>query len=816
MKSIFLTLTLLFAGVMAFAQNKASVSGIVFDASGSQVLPFVNVHIDNDSGEIISGSISGDKGIFVLNDVPEGDWTVKLSYIGYEAKEELIHIGELNSNYSLGKIKLVPLSVVIQGIDVSAEKATVSAGMQKKTFELGKNNVAQAGGSVLKAIQNLVGVTVNSDGVVSLRGNHNVLVLIDGKQSSLTGFGTQSSLDNIPASNVARIEIINNPSAKYEAKGNAGIINIIYKKEIEKGFNGELGMAAGLGELTNNPADISVIAIQDKYSFTPKVSPNFLLNYRSDKVNYFVQADGMVRKKINCNMFTERYYNDGRVTNQQFSEMREQALYNVKFGMDWFINDKDKFTVYGLWQDEYHADHGDVPYIYDQASTNNRLWEWTEDEDTKFMNFSALYSHNFVQPGHTLDAAYNFTGGREDELFPFSDKYFDTSGKQLGETHYDQTHLFVWEYVHNLTLDYVKPLRTGRFETGLFANFRSIPVDYDIYPGYTATGYMANGLGVWSEYTENIVAAYGNYIFESKKLEVELGLRLAQTFVNYQLDEDNIYYKQQNKENYFKFYPNLRFTYKINPANKLSVFYSKRVDHPNEFQLRPFPKYDDPEVLRTGNPALTPQYTKSAELAYKFIWESGSFFAAAYHKWISDIISRTAIADPTYTNIINYVPENLGDGSNAGFELVFEQQLAKWWTFDANFNWYNNTIDAFSGETFYPDPNGIAFNFDEESNDTWNMKANSNIDLENGFGAQLSFIYYAKDIAPQTELSSHYGFNVGISKSIMKDKGEIYLNGNDIFNTDKVEQIITGDGFSMIRKDYVETQVFMLGFKYKF
>jgi outer membrane receptor protein involved in Fe transport len=524
----------------------------------------------------------------------------------------------------------------------------------------------------------------------------------------------------------------------------------------------------------------------------------------------------MIRKKINSNMFTDRTYSDGRMTNQQFSEMREQAMYNIKFGFDWFLNENNKLTLFGLWEDEYHTDNGDVPYIYNDTAKNNRLWEWTEDEDTKFINFTALFSHNFKQAGHTLDFAYNYTGGREDEWFPFSDKYFDGNGNQAGETNYDNTHLFVWEYVHNFTLDYIKPLRSGRIESGIFTNLRRIPIDYTIETGTPPTGYMDMNLGDFSEYTENVFAVYGNYVYESKRIEAELGLRIEESFINYKLDADNIYYNPENKDDYFNWYPNTRLTYKINNNNKLSLFYNKRIDRPNEFQLRPFPKYDDPEVLRTGNPDLTPQYTQSAELAYKYLWETGSLFIAGYQKWIDDIISRVAIGDPAIQDVINYVPGNFGRGTNSGFEIVLEQKLNNLWNFDANFNWYNNTIEAFRGKSYYPDPEGIEFSVPKISSNTWNMKANTNIKLENGFGAQLSFIYYAPDIEPQSEISSHYGFNLGVSQQIMNGRGEIYLNCNDIFNTDKIEETITGDDFTMVRKDYLETQVFMVGMKYKF
>ena len=313
-----------------------------------------------------------------MENIPSGDWIVKLSFLGYTDIEESIHIGTLNENYDLGKVILNSSTLALESVVIKGKRSTVSSGLERKSFAV-EHNVAQSGGSVLRAMQNLPSVTVSSDGVVSLRGSDEVLVLIDGKQSSLTGFGTATNLDNISASNVERIEIINNPSAKFDAKGNAGIINIIYKKRIKKGVNGEVGLALGIGELTKKPQNLTnQIPIQEKYAFTPKIAPNFSLNYRSEKVNYFVQVDGLIRKKVNSNIFSNRTYDDGSVTNQQFSEMRQQAEYNVKFGADWFLNDNDKLTVYGLWQDEYHSDYGDVPYLYNDPSKNNRLWQWTE------------------------------------------------------------------------------------------------------------------------------------------------------------------------------------------------------------------------------------------------------------------------------------------------------------------------------------------------------------------------------------------------------------------------------------------------------
>ncbi len=816
MKRIKSTLSLALVALSAsYVQAKeVSISGTLKDSATDKTLSYATVQVMDDDGDMLAGGITTENGTFTLECDAEGDVILAVSFIGYEDASEHIYIGELNDKYSVGTIELTPSAQNIDQVTVSTDAPKVSAGLEKQSFSLDKN-IAQSGGSVLKAISNLPGVMVDSNGGVSLRGSNNVLVLIDGKQSSLTGFGTSTNLDNISASNVERIEIINNPSAKYDSKGNAGIINIVYKENLEKGFNGDVGLAFGLGELTKEPKNIDLggIEIKRKYAYTPKVLPSFNVNYRSDKINYFLSADAIARHKVGSNVFTDRYYDDGTEIHQQFSEMREQIVYDVKTGLDWYISDTDKLTVYGLWHNEYHYDNGAVPYLYDNGDV--RVWNWREDEDTWFMNATLLYTHNFDEAGHTLDFAYNFTGGREDELFPFSDTYY-SNGQQVGETKYDSTHLFLWEFVHNFALDYVRPLSHGRLESGLDFDFHNIPIDYFVQPGEPTTGKLNPNLGNWSDYQENVYALYANYIYESKHTEIEAGLRLEETTTDYILNDTYTYYPPHTQEDYLKLYPSARFTYKINQNHRLSLFYNKRVDRPSEFDLRPFPKYDEPEVLRTGNPTLAPQFTDHVELAYKMSWNSGFVYAAGYYKQIENSIYRVAMTgyDASEPYLISYIPQNFGESTNAGFEITAEQKLTDWWKVDGSFNWYRNTIDAHSGVVYYPKE--LTYSVDGSETNTWNAKANTSVDLENGLSAQLSFIYNAADITPVSSLSDHYSLNFGVSYPVIKGAGEIYCNATDILNTDRVTETIHSEGLKMVRTDYLETQTVTIGFKYKF
>lgn len=798
-KSIVLFFIFLLA-IQTYSQN-AVISGRVVEQSTNNSVPFANVLLlaDN-SDEMVSGTITEDNGRFVLEGLNEGNYMISISFIGYETMTLPVLIGKLNETYDVGRIRLQSSSENLDEVVISAKREIVGSGLDKKSFNI-ENNISQAGGSAMDAMRNLPGITIDPEGKVLLRGSDKVTVLIDGKQSSLTGFGNQKGLENIPASNIQRIEIINNPSAKYDSKGLAGIVNIIYKKDNKSGFNGDLGLNIGVGELTNRKDNLP--NIMDKYSFTPKLNPAININYRSKNINLFLQSDGIVRKRVHTNEFTTRTYSNGNPDiNSQFLENRTQQLYNIKGGLDWFINDNSKLTLYSLFQDEYHIDRGHVPYNYASDGTRKRFWTWEEDENTRFINYAANFSHNFKQPGHSLEVGVLYTKGGEDELFPFTDTSSDRNST-------DETHLIVDEIVTNIHLDYVKPLRWGRVELGSKAQLRKIPISYKINQGENSI--LDPNLGEWSEYGEDVYAVYANLVYEGNLIDIEGGVRAEHSTVSYDIDPANTYYTKNDAYNYLELFPNIRLTLKLNEWNKVSAFYNRRVDRPSEFELRPFPKYDDPEILKTGNPYLRPQFTQTFELAYKTNWEDGSVYFAGFYRLIDDIFERVYTNDAENTTVINTIPQNLGKGTNLGFEIALEQTITKIWDINGSFNWYANTIDASTGTSIYPYPQ--TFSFEESKSNTWSGKLNSNLKLPFQTDFQLSAVYYAPNIIPQGKIKERYSIDFGLKKQALKGKAEISLSATDLLNTFSIRKSITGDGFNLTANNYYETQVITLGMK---
>jgi outer membrane receptor protein involved in Fe transport len=646
----------------------------------------------------------------------------------------------------------------------------------------------------------LPSVTVQ-DGKVQLRGSDKITVLIDGKQTALTGFGSQSGLDNIPASAIEKIEIINNPSSKYDSNGNAGIINIIMKKNKQEGFNGKVGLTTGLGSLWVRQENLPTIRPQ--YQFTPKINPTLSLNYRKKKINVFFQADNLYTQTLNKNEFVTRTYDDGTVINQQLKRNRNTNFFTSKTGFDWSINQSNTLTVSALFGSEKIIDRGDQPFFNADNTVRNRLWQFLEDELKTTVMASAGYQHKFKEAGHLLNIGFNYTFHREDEKY-FYDNYLLTS------TGTDAFKLLSDEQVYDFNFDYIKPLKYGRIETGVKLRNRNIPTNMQFIPGVNSV--LDTNAGGWATYKELIPAIYGNYVFENKKWEAELGLRLEYVKIQYDVNPNHNTYRSDGY-NYTQPFPNARIAYKINERNKISFFYNRRVDRPNEVDIRIFPKYDDAEIIKVGNPALRPQFTNSLELGYKTSWSKGYFYSAAYHRFADGTITRISSIAPN-SNLIYAIFQNAGRSYNTGLEVVLTQEVAKWYSFNLNLNGYHNQINAFSVENKYPVP--TTFSADKQEIISGNIKLNNTFHLPKNFDAQLTAIYLAPDIIPQGKIAQRFSLDLGIKKSLQKGKGELFLNATDILNTMIIKKEIQGQGFNYISTDYYETQVIRLGYGYKF
>ncbi|ULT38787.1 TonB-dependent receptor [Niabella defluvii] len=756
---LFLVIIFVIAASVANAQvSSITISGMVKNKVDKSAIPYVNVVVKNEKDSaFVAGTITNDEGRFSVENIKPGNYRLEVSFTGFENKEQPLFVGSLSAFLDIPVIELEEQSTVLEGVVVKAERAGLSNGLDKKTYAVA-DNISQSGGSILQSMQNLPGVTVQ-DGKVQLRGNDKVTVLIDGKQTALTGFGSQTGLDNIPSSAIDKIEIINNPSSKYDANGNAGIINIVMKKNKQNGFNGKVSLTSGLGSLWVRKENLPTIRPQ--YTFTPKINPSLSLNYRKGNVNIFLQADNLYTQTLNKNEFVTRNYEDGTVINSQLKRNRNTNFLTTKAGVDWNIDEQNTLTVSGMYGSEKIIDRGDQPFFNGDISQRLRLWQFLEDELKTTAMATAAYQHKFKEAGHLLNIGFNYTFHREDEQY-FYDNYLPST------TGTDAFKLLSDEQVYDFNIDYIQPLKYGRIETGIKLRNRSIPTNMEFRPGVNSV--LDMDAGGWANYKELIPAIYGNYVFENEKWEAELGLRMEYVKIQYDVNPNHSTYKSDGY-NYTQPFPNMRLAYKLNDNNKLSIFYNRRVDRPNEVDIRIFPKYDDAEIIKVGNPALRPQFTNSIELGYKNTWHSGYFYSALYHRFADGTITRISSTVPGST-LIYAIFQNVGKSYNTGLEAILNQKVSNVYSFNINGNIYRNQINTFTVQNLYPEPN--TFSADQQSAISGNLKLNNTFRFTKGWDAQFTAIYLAPDIIPQGKILSRFSIDAGLKKTVQNGK-EIYF-----------------------------------------
>ena len=780
--------------------SSVTVSGGVKSKSDRSNLPYVNIVLKTVSDSaFVSGTITDEEGRFTLDKIAPGTYHLQASFLGYETAVRPLFVGSLSGFLDIPAIELAESATALQEVVVTAEESDVSYKMDKKTYSLA-DNISQSGGSVLQSMQNLPGVTVQ-EGKVQLRGNEKVTVLIDGKQTALTGFGSQSGLDNIPASAIEKIEIITNPSAKYDANGNAGIINIVMKKSRQNGLNGKAVLTTGLGALWIRKENLPTIRPQ--YTTTPKINPSLSLNYRTGKLNVFLQADNLYTQTLNKNEFVTRTYDDGAVIRSQLKRNRNTNFLTTKAGADWNIDERNILTVSGMFGSEKIIDRGDQPFFNGNLSQRLRLWQFFEDELKTTAMATASYQHKFKEAGRVLNVGFNYTFHREDEKY-FYDNYLPESAGT------DAFKLLSDEQVYDFNIDYIRPLKYGHVETGIKLRNRSIPTDMNFIPGINSV--LDTDAGGWATYKELIPALYANYVFENEKWEAELGLRAEYVRIQYDVNPDHSTYKSAGYH-YTQPFPNFRMAYKIDPNNKLSLFYNRRVDRPNEVDIRIFPKYDDAEIIKVGNPALRPQFTNSIELGHKYNWHNGYLYSALYHRFADGTITRISSIVPG-SRLVYAIFQNAGKSRNTGLEAIWDQKVSDIYSFNLNGNIYRNRIDAFTVHNLYPEPN--TFSADRQTLLSGNIKLNNTLRFRRGLDAQLTAIYLAPDLIPQGRIGARFTIDLGLKKAVQKGKGELFLNASDLFNTMVIKRDILGAGFRYISTDYYETQVVRLGYGYKF
>ncbi len=733
------------------------------------------------------GVISDEKGIFKLTNVSPGLYYILIQSLGFQniSKKNIILTADAPV-LDLGTIPMTQTARELNTVIITGQKELIEYSLDRKIINVDKLPTT-LGGSALDIMQNVPSVTVDIDGNLSLRGSENVIILVDGKPSGLTGLDRQAVLDQIPASNIETIEVITNPSSKFDADGAAGIINIVLKKEKAEGFNGS--------------ADLN-LGTRDKYN------ASINLNNRRNKVNTFMSYNFRDRRR-----FSYRNNDRTNLNNEElrYLEQRQDGIsrdvnHNLQVGFDWNATSKLQLSGSVLYRPEYDRDRDLGTYRYFNSSREiTQLIDRTTDEEEKGSGLDYVLGlrKTFDKKDRLLSFDATLSTSSSDQLSLFRQSTTNATGLPIAEDLVQRNTRLNNNRVAVMQLDFVEPLKNkGKLETGLKYTNRLLDGDFQFENqiGDTQLWIPDPTLSNRFIYDEHTSAAYANYGKELAKWSYQVGLRLENTNLTTEQRTTN----EVNTQNYIYLFPSAFVNYNLNKAQKMQVNYTRRINRPWTRALNPFTDISDPLNIQFGNPNLRPELINSFELSHLWYGKSTSLTSTAFYRATTDNVTRyrrlrdDGVTEQTYLN--------LARSYSYGLEFVLNQDITKWWKANGNFSYYMATI---KGDPGVPDVL-------TQSNRSWSARVNSNMTIAKGFDSQISVNYRSPFIIPQGEIQSFFNVDVGVKKEVLKGRGAISLRVSDVFNTLRFRINTFGEGFTSYTSAKRESRIAFIGFTYRF
>ncbi|PRP68309.1 TonB-dependent receptor [Nonlabens agnitus] len=786
---------------MSFAQKPVQVSGKLLDKTTQTPLEFATVSvISSDPNVSPQGGITDLDGNYQFLVTP-GTYTVKWEFISFKpvVRENVV----IESEKVFETISMEPDIAQLEAAVVVAEKTTVDLRLDKKIYNIGQDLTVR-GGSVSDVLDNVPSVSVDVEGNVSLRGNDNVRILIDGRPSALVGFNGAEALRQIPAEAIERVEVITSPSARYDAEGTAGILNIILRKNQIKGFNGSFNISAGYPERYGASANI---------------------NYRTNKWNLFTNtgynyrtAPGFARTDIDYKFDENEQLPDSTLLSvrerRDFDRLGRN--YFTSFGAEYFINDNSSIVgnvVYRLGNDDDETTNNNTR-TYELASLNEiNLRRELESEDENDLQFSLDYQNDLDENGQKLTATAQYSLSVEDQEANI-DQTELISGRindleRLLETE-DETEAL-------LQVDWVKPVGENiQYEAGYRGNYRDIAnsfffeeVPRDELPNGTPQPDLEQNNTF--NYEEFVNAVYGQYGQEFGEFSLLAGLRFEQTNINIDQATTNV----TNQKDYSSFFPTLNLAYELQEDENITLGYNRRVRRPRGRRLNPFPSRSSQNSFYRGNIDLNPEFSNQIDLGYLRRWSKLTLSTSIYYNRTDDNVEtlETRGVDPsTGDPAIFRFPVNLSTQERLGYELTLTYRPFKWWTINSDANVFRVETDG-----FYTDPTGVNDDQDFDFvNTTYFLRLNQKFTLPSEIDFQARINYRGASENAQGTQNAITTVNLAASKDILNEQGSLTLNVSDLLNSRRRESTTNTASFiSDSEFQYRQRQV-TLAFTYRF
>ena len=765
-----------------------AITGKVIDNNTKEALPYVNIVIRDLTKKIITGGITDEKGFFNIKDIPKGKSIIEVQFIGFKTFSKEINITNKNKTITLGTIALDENSAQLDEIVVRAETSTVVQKVDRKVINVGKD-LTSAGTTASELLNNVQSVSVDSQtGAISLRGNDNVRVLVDGKPTNIS---TAQLLKQIPSTSIKSIELITNPSAKYNPEGMSGIINIILNKNANMGFNGSVDTGITAGHYVRYNASTN-------------------MNYKTGKVNFFGNYG----------------YNGGDSFNFGFVDRPESNIYQnfrfidknqshlLKIGADIYLNDKNTLSFYTT-QNRYNGGGNGTVSINENGAIISDAHN-SQDKKNKTETYNVNYKVDFKKEGHNLEfeATYSKTDNPEDALNnDFTRNTSDADYKLLNyfnDIENDRNNTLI-------NVDYTNPVsKEGKLELGLeyrtnkTANINLTDQEryaFDSNQNITGTTRIGNSS---FDYDRKIYSGYVNYGHKFGKLTMQLGARIEQYEIEGIFDLENTT-EEKVTDNIFSIYPSAFFTYNPSEKNQWQVSYSRRVDRPGISQVNPIREWSTPLITSVGNPNLIPQFTNSFELNYTRQIKGGSLTFGTFYRKINDVISRITDIDPLDPNkraqILTF--SNFDDTSSYGVEFSTNYKINNWWRINSSMDFYSQKQYG-SVDLTATNPQKI-----EITNEVFNARISNSFKASKNLRLQLFAMYRGASKDIQWNVKNMWMVNTGASLTVLKGKGTINFRVNDLFKGMKFGFDSTNP-YTQNGQFNWESRTAYLGFNYKF
>ncbi|SIQ75628.1 TonB-dependent receptor domain-containing protein [Maribacter ulvicola] len=773
------------------------ISGKVLDKDDNLPLEYATLVLQSvNNPDQITGGITDIDGNFKVEATP-GKYNISIEYISYKTYQ--LPNQTITESKDLGTIKLALDVAQLEAVEVVGEKTTVEVRLDKKIYNIGKD-LTNSGATITDALNNVPSVDVDVEGSISLRGNENVRILINGKPSALAGFGSTDALTQLPADAIEKVEVITSPSARYDAEGTAGILNIVLKKEKTLGFNGSVNTTIG-------------------YPVNSGISVN--ANLRTDKFNLF-NTTGYSYRDAPGNAFFDNTYSSGSfdriIEDRAYNRLRKG--FNTNLGLEYFLTEQSSITgsvFYRTSKSEDETDNTNQRFVSNLLNSETYRTE-DENEDDDNYQFSLNYVNDLDDDGQKLTVDLQYSNGEETKLSVIEEKNTIPNENLLVLENVFETESKN-EYLAQA--DYVLPLGDAQFEVGYRGTFEEEVTNYRLDSLNQETGQFdinKNLTNIFT-YNENVNAVYTQYGNKIGNFSFLLGLRLENTQLKGQLDSEYDTSELEEQlgvdvdvnfdKNYLGLFPTVNFIYELAENENISLGYNRRINRPRGWFINPFPSRSSRTNIFQGNPDLNPAFSNAFDLGYLKRWDKVTLTSSIYYQKETDSFERvqeeTGQTTTDGIEIIRTIPINLSTNDRLGVEAGMMYSPAKWLRLNSSFNFFR-----FSTEGIF---NGVDYG---TTNTSWFGRFSSKVSLPAKIDWQTNAFYRGPSSTAQTENEGIFSLNLAFSKDILNDNGTLSLNVSDLLNSRKRSSYTETEFFTSNSEFQWRKRQITMGFVYRF